>query len=60
MTIINNILNELGLIGDCVQWIIRLINGMQHPEILLILIFVGFLVVMFGNGIITRKTPYKY
>jgi len=55
---INKILNSLGLIGDCVQWIINLLDGI-HPVILIILFFVVFLVVMFDNSIVTRKAPYK-
>ena len=55
---INTILNSLGLIGDCVKWIINLLDGI-HPVILIILFFVVFLVVMFKNSVITRKAPYK-
>ena len=55
---INKILNSLGLIGDCIKWIITLLDGM-NPVILIILFFVIFLVVMFDNSIVTRKAPYK-
>ena len=55
---INKILNNLGLIGDCIKWILNLLDGM-HPVILIILFFVVFLVVMFKNSVITRKAPYK-
>ena len=55
---INKILNSLGLIGDFIQWILNLLDGM-HPGILIILFFVIFFVVMFKNSVVTRKAPYK-
>ena len=58
MTIINEILNKLGLIGDFINWIITTIDN-TSPKILMILVFVVFLVVMFKNSVVTKKSPYK-
>ena len=58
MTIINEILNNLGLIGDFIKLILKLIDN-TSPEILIILVFVVFLVVMFKNSVVTKKSAYR-
>ena len=58
MEYINIILNQLGLIGDFIKWILEFLNSVDN-RILLISIFVLFFVIMFNNGIITKKSPHK-
>jgi len=55
--------NNFGLIGDFVKWFFSWLNGLDRIEnlFLLVLVFVVFLVLMFGCGeSVTRKSPYKY
>jgi len=53
------ILNNFGLIGDFIELIIKIIDGI-NPIIMIILLFVVFLVIMFNNSIITKKSAYRY
>ena len=54
--------NNFGLIGDFVKWFFSWLNGLDRIEnlFLLVLVFVVFLVLMFGcGGSVSKKSAYK-
>jgi hypothetical protein len=60
MIIIDKILenlNHFGLIGDCIKWILKIIDG--NPVAIMILFFIVFFVIIFNNSVITKKSAYK-